>query len=51
MFDLNEEMNHYYCSFMMKDDSDMEGILEFNLGLEEADITIGRVCVRILETN
>ena len=47
-FELKEEMDSYYCSFTMKDETDLEGILEFNLGLEDPDVTIGRIKVRVL---
>ena len=50
-FELKEEMDSYYCSFTMKEESDIQGILEFNLGLEAPDVTIGGVTVGVLDIN
>lgn len=48
-FELSEEMEKYYCSFTMKEETNLEAILEFNMGLEKEDITIGNIVVRCLE--
>ena len=50
-FWLEEKMNKYYCSFTMKEESDVEGIIGFNLGMEAPNVTIGRVSVRVLDEN
>ena len=48
-FDINNEMKNYYCSFTMESDTDLMGILEFNLGLEYGDVYIGNISIDILQ--
>lgn len=48
-FDLSKELNHYYCSFIMKEKTDLDGILEFNIGGEEGIIYIGNIQVKCLD--
>ncbi len=45
---VDDEMRRYRYSFTIKEDTDMNGFIEINLGAEEPDLYIGNVSIKII---
>lgn len=47
---LTNELQTYQFSFVMKDETDMNAVLEFNVGKLQGDVRIGNVVVSVVDT-